>query len=70
MVSDEADVGEVVKLAEGFALPRERVLLMPEGTRREEILSRSPWVVEECKRHGFRYSPRLHILLWGTRRGR
>jgi organic radical activating enzyme len=26
-------------------------------------------VVEACKRHGFRFSPRLHIMLWGPRRG-
>lgn len=70
VVSDEADVGEMLKLAEGFALPRERILLMPEGTRREEILSRSSWVAEACKAHGFRFSPRLHILLWNAKRGK
>ena len=69
VVVDAADVGEVLRLAERFALPRERILLMPEGVRREEILDRSPWVIEECERYGFRYSPRLHILLWGARRG-
>ncbi|PYM19251.1 MAG: hypothetical protein DMD78_25200 [Candidatus Rokuibacteriota bacterium] len=52
-----------------FALPRERVLLMPEGIRRDEILARSAWVVEACRRHGLRYSPRLHVMLWGARRG-
>ncbi len=69
VVLDESDVAEVLRLAERFALPRERILLMPEGVRREQILERTPWVVEACKRHGFRYSPRLHILLWGARRG-
>jgi len=69
VVVDERDVAEVLRLGERFALPRERILLMPEGVRREEILERSLWVVEECRRHGFRYSPRLHILLWGARRG-
>jgi len=24
---------------------------------------------ELCKRHGFRLSPRLHVWLWGARRG-
>jgi 7-carboxy-7-deazaguanine synthase len=69
VVVERRDVGDVLRLAERFALPRERILLMPEGVRREEILERSAWVVEECRRHGFRYSPRLHILLWGARRG-
>lgn len=69
VVVDREDVAEVLGLAERFALPRERILLMPEGIRREEILERSLRVVEECRRHGFRYSPRLHILLWGAKRG-
>ncbi len=69
VVAHPRDVAEVLRLAERFALPRERILLMPEGIRREEILERSLWVVEECRRHGFRYSPRLHVLLWGARRG-
>ncbi len=69
VVVDAADVIEVLRLAERFALPRERILLMPEGIRPEEIMERSPWVWEECKRYGFRFSPRLHILLWGARRG-
>lgn len=69
VVVDRRDVAEALVLAERFALPRERILLMPEGVRRDEILERSRWVIEECQRHGFRYSPRLHILLWGATRG-
>ena len=69
VVVDTGDVAEVLRLAERFAIPRERILLMPEGVRREEILDRSPWVWEECKRYRFRFSPRLHILLWGPQRG-
>lgn len=69
VVTDQSDVAEVLQLMERFALPRDRILLMPEGIRRDEILERSLWVVEECRRHGFRYSPRLHILLWGAKRG-
>jgi len=69
VVADRHDVAELLQLSERFTLPRDRILLMPEGIRREEILERSRWVVEECSRHGLRYSPRLHILLWGAKRG-
>jgi organic radical activating enzyme len=69
VVTDEADLAEVVGLAERFHLPRERILLQPEAVRREDLLARSPWVAEACLRHGFRFSPRLHVLLWGARRG-
>jgi 7-carboxy-7-deazaguanine synthase len=69
VVVDDGDVAEVLRLAERFALPRERILLQPEALRREDFLARAPSVVEACKRHGFRFSPRLHVLLWGARRG-
>ncbi|HEV2054409.1 MAG TPA: 7-carboxy-7-deazaguanine synthase QueE [Methylomirabilota bacterium] len=69
VVTDDADVSEVLRLAERFALPRARILLQPEAVRREDLLERSPWVVEACKRHGFGFSPRLHVLLWGAKRG-
>ena len=69
VVVGRSDVSEVVQLAEHFMLPRERILLMPEGVHREDVLERSLWVVDECKRYGYRYSPRLQILLWGARRG-
>jgi len=69
VVSVPGEVGEVIRLAERFALPRERVLLQPEGLRAEELTARAAWLVEACKAHGFRFSPRLHILLWGARRG-
>jgi 7-carboxy-7-deazaguanine synthase len=69
VVTDDRDVAEVVRLAERFALPRARILLQPEAIRREEMIERSPWVIEACKRHGFRFSPRLHVIAWGAKRG-
>jgi organic radical activating enzyme len=69
VVSEPGEIGEVLRLAEGFALPRERVLLQPEGLRAEELAARTPWLVEACKAHGFRFSPRLHVLIWGAKRG-
>jgi 7-carboxy-7-deazaguanine synthase len=69
VVAEAADVAEVLALAERFALPRERILLQPECLRTEEFIARAPWVAEACKAHGFRFSPRLHVLLWGARRG-
>ena len=69
VVAAPGDVAEVLDLTARFALPRARVLLQPEALRREELIERSPWVVEACKRHGFRFSPRLHVMLWGARRG-
>ncbi|HEY7041317.1 MAG TPA: 7-carboxy-7-deazaguanine synthase QueE [Methylomirabilota bacterium] len=69
VVSEPEEVGEVLRLAERFALPRDRILLQPEGMRAEDLAARTPWLVEACKAYGLRFSPRLHILIWGARRG-
>ena len=45
------------------------VQLMPEGTDAATLQSRAVWIDEVCKRTGFRYSPRLHVLLYGNKRG-
>lgn len=64
------DVNEVERLlTELPTVDRGRVLLMPQGITTEELHRRDPWIVEACKTHGFRYCPRLHIDLFGNRRG-
>ena len=40
-----------------------------EGIDAKTLASRSPWLVEICKREGFRFCPRLHIELFGHTRG-
>jgi organic radical activating enzyme len=69
VVGVEADVDEVLAIQERYALPSPRILLMPLGMLRAEQEMRMPNVVEWCRRHGFRFSPRLQILIWGPRRG-
>lgn len=64
------DVDEVIGLVGQLPkVPPDHVLLMPQGVTREELAARAGWLVEVCKRHGFRYCPRLHIELYGHRRG-
>ncbi|MGH7785115.1 MAG: 7-carboxy-7-deazaguanine synthase QueE [Candidatus Binatia bacterium] len=46
-----------------------RVLIMAQGTERQELRDKSLWIVESCKKNGYGYSPRLHIELYGNRRG-
>ena len=50
-------------------IPKSRVWIMPQGISREEQLARSPEVIEYCKKTGFNFTPRLHILVWDLKRG-
>jgi len=69
VVASPEDIAEIAKMIEEIQADRSRVVLMAEGTTPEVIRERASWLTEICKREGFRYSPRLHIDLWGNRRG-
>jgi len=70
VVSDPNDLGDIEKILTETAADRTRVVLMAEGTDADTIHNRAVWIAEICKREGFRYSPRLHIDLWGNQRAR
>ena len=69
VITDPADLEEVRAVTAEIGALRERVLLMPEGVEPAVLAERGRWLVESCKREGFRFSPRLHVELWGNRRG-
>jgi 7-carboxy-7-deazaguanine synthase len=69
VVSTPADLPEVGKIIEETGARRDRVLLMAEGTTPEAIYERSQWIIQACKHERVRYSPRLHIDLFGDQRG-
>ena len=69
VVEKPADLEEIRALADALDAPPERVILMPEGTEHARLAERSQWLAEICKEEGYRFSPRLHIDLWGNRRG-
>ncbi len=46
-----------------------QILLMPLGTTAQSLTQQSQWVIQECLTHGYRFCTRLHIYLFGERRG-
>lgn len=71
VVRDEADVIELMDLLEKnhISAPTHKILLMPEGIAPEKLKESALIVSELCKKYGFRYTPRLHIDLYGNTRG-
>ena len=69
VIASPQDLEEVASAMDIHRLPRERVLMMPEGRDARSLQQRSLWLSQLCVEHGFRFSPRLHILLWGDKRG-
>jgi 7-carboxy-7-deazaguanine synthase len=69
VVATPHDLEEIHPLVARLQADPTRVLLMPEGADREILRERGIWLGEICKAEGYRFSPRLHIELYGNRRG-
>lgn len=69
VVESQYDLPEIQEIQEMCGTPNDRVLLMPEGVDVAILQQRSAWLVELCKSYGYRFAPRLHILLYGHQRG-
>jgi 7-carboxy-7-deazaguanine synthase len=63
------DLPEIADVVQQAGADRRNVILMPEGIDADVLRERSLWLVEICKREGLRFSPRLHVDLYGNRRG-
>jgi 7-carboxy-7-deazaguanine synthase len=69
VVASPGDIGEVCSMVSTLDAAPENVILMPEGTDAASLQERGRWLAEICKERGWRFSPRLHVDLWGNRRG-
>ena len=70
VIDKPQDVDEVKQYLAVFEdLVPDSVFLMPQATDRETLSKKSRWLAELCKQHGYRLGPRLHIDLWGQKRG-
>ncbi|HLK48460.1 MAG TPA: 7-carboxy-7-deazaguanine synthase QueE [Bryobacteraceae bacterium] len=69
VIEKTADLDELRELVSALSADPGRVVLMPEGTDRDLLRERGAWLAEIAKAEGFRFTPRLHVELWGNRRG-
>lgn len=70
VIGGPEDLLEAEALIASTGFPRSRVLLMAEAATPGELSTRGPFVAAAALRRGLRYSPRLHVELWGGERGR
>ncbi len=71
VASAPADLDEIAAtVAEiGRPVPAAKILVMPEARTVETMRERAAWLGEACKARGWRYAHRLHVELYGNRRG-
>ncbi|HEU5081438.1 MAG TPA: 7-carboxy-7-deazaguanine synthase QueE [Opitutaceae bacterium] len=71
VVASPSDLDEVREILRSVQreIPPHKVLLMPEATTLERMRERAAWLGDVCKANGYRYAHRLHIELYGNKRG-
>ena len=69
VVACEDDVRAVLRRASEADIPPERILIMPLASTQDELNAMRAQTVEWCLRYGLRFSDRLHIAIWDSKKG-
>lgn len=69
VVSCEDDIDEIERIVIESGAQWNHVYLMPEGKTEAELAEKRKWVADLCLSHQCNYSDRLHVIIWGDKRG-
>lgn len=67
--TNEKDIEEILELKTLTGFETKDIYLMPEGITEEDLRSRRIETIDVCKKFKFNYSDRIHLLVWGNKRG-
>ena len=69
VVSTDKDIEEIEHILDQlFDVYPSDICLMPEGTDVDTLTSRTGWIAEQALKRGWRFSPRLHVMMFGKNR--
>jgi 7-carboxy-7-deazaguanine synthase len=66
IIQNISDIKEINSIVTAYSIPKENVYLGLEGCALDSQLNKE--LVGDIITHGYNFSPRLHVLLWGTER--
>ncbi len=69
VIQNEDQVKTIQKLQDVVDIPDEYIYLMPCAATRAEYLANVGTLIEYCKKYGYNFSPREHIVIWDNKRG-
>jgi organic radical activating enzyme len=69
VIENDDDFNIMQQLQNELQLSNDQILLMPEGTTENTVKTNSLKLVELCKKANYRFSPRLHIMLYNRSKG-
>jgi organic radical activating enzyme len=68
IIRNRADLDEINDTIQQFAIDRKKVYIALEGQTLESQIK--PELVDSIMEQGYNFSPRLHVMLWGAKRGK
>ncbi len=69
VIATEQDIEEIENILDQLSgIEPSDVCLMPEGVDVNTLNSRTGWVAEQALKRGWRFCPRLHIMMFGKNR--
>jgi 7-carboxy-7-deazaguanine synthase len=69
VIESEKDLDEVQTLQRQFGISKEKILLMPQAQTKETLQKKQEELIEICKNFGYTYSDRLHVRIYGDKKG-
>ncbi len=69
VVSCEDDLTHILNVSPATGIPKEKILIMPLAATGAELTAMREQTVAWCLRRGLRFSDRLHIAIWGDKKG-
>lgn len=69
VIENEGQVKEIQSIQEVIDIPDEYIYLMPCAKTRAGYLANAGTLIEFCKKYGYNFSPREHIVIWDNKRG-
>jgi len=69
VVFGDEDLPEILELVDRYDIPHDKVFLMPEGRTEEEVERHQKELVQLAIDNNFNVTTRLHVMIWGAKRG-
>jgi len=69
VVDTQLDWGDLQLRLERAHIPKNHVVVMAQGVSHEQVHERYQWLAPLCIQAGYRLTPRLHVDIWGAKRG-
>jgi 7-carboxy-7-deazaguanine synthase len=69
VVGNASDFNDTIWFIDRNKIAKSKCYLMPEGRTPNEVGEKTKWLAEQAKSFQLSMTPRLHVIIWGAKRG-